>query len=79
MNDITATDMTALLAEVDALLAATAEHDARLEALLARPYHRSNATRLAELQATAAECAALSDQIDAEQAELDAELTALGL
>jgi hypothetical protein len=44
------TDADALLAELDALLAEGAAMDARVEALLARPIHRSITSQLAALR-----------------------------
>jgi hypothetical protein len=46
-----ATDIDALMAEVDALLAEGAAMDARVDALLAKPIHRSITTQLADLAA----------------------------
>ena len=45
------TDTDALLAEVDALLAEGAAMDARIDALLAQPIHRSITSQLADLAA----------------------------
>lgn len=78
MYDTTPT-LAAIEAEIAALEADDAAQTARVDALLSRPIHQSLTTRLAALQATAAECAALSARVYGEQAELDAELTALGL
>jgi hypothetical protein len=44
-------DIDALTAEVDALLAEDAAMDARVDALLAKPIHRSITTQLADLAA----------------------------
>jgi hypothetical protein len=44
-------DIDALMAEVDALLAEGAAMDARVDALLAKPIHRSITTQLADLAA----------------------------
>ena len=45
------TDIGALMAEVDALLAEDAAQTERIEALLAQPIHRSITTQLADLAA----------------------------
>lgn len=45
------TDIEALMAEVDALLAEDAAQTERIEALLAQPIHRSITTQLADLAA----------------------------
>lgn len=76
MHDTTDTDTAALLAEVEALIAETTEQDARIEALLARPYHRSITSQLAELrvgiEGLAADTAARRDEQAAISAQLDA-------
>jgi len=74
--DTTTTD-TALLAEVEALIAETAEQDARIEALLSRPVRLSVTSQLAALRALADENAAALDAIEAEQAAISAQLDAL--
>ena len=73
----TSTDLTALEAELDALLAESAEQDARIETLLARPVGRSITSQLAALQALSAENAAALDAIEAEQAEIERQIEAL--
>ena len=79
-TDTTATDTDALLAEVEALIVETAEQDARIDALLARPVViRSVSGRIAALQALSAENAAALDAIEAEQAAIAAQLDELGL
>ncbi len=73
------TDTAALMAEVDALIAETAEQDARIEALLSRPVRLSVTSQLAALRALADENAAALDAIEREQAAIAAELEAMGL
>jgi hypothetical protein len=52
MNNTTpATDIEALMAEVDALLLEDAAQTERIEALLAQPIHRSITSQLADLAA----------------------------
>jgi hypothetical protein len=51
MDHTTTTDIEALMAEVDALLAEGAAMDDRVDALLAQPIHRSITTQLADLAA----------------------------
>jgi hypothetical protein len=75
--DTTTTDLTALEAELAAMEAESAEQDARIDALLARPVGRSITSQLAALQALAAENAAALDAIEAEEAEIERQIEAL--
>jgi hypothetical protein len=79
MPDTTTTDLAALEAEIDALIAAGAEQGARVEALLARPVERFITTRqrMDALWAGVTELAALSAEIEQQQAEISAALDAL--
>ena len=77
MDATTVTDTAALLAEVDALLAEGDAMDARIEALLARPIHRSITSQLAELRVGIEALAADTAARRAEQAALSAQLDAL--
>jgi serine phosphatase RsbU (regulator of sigma subunit) len=79
MPDTTTTDLAALEAEIDALIAAGAEQDARVEALLARPIERVVTTRerIDALWAGVTELAAASAEIERQQAEISAALDAL--
>ena len=79
-----ATDMAALEAEIDALVAAAAAESARVEALLARtapqPVPADPALlALRRLQRTARHTARLGRLIERQQSALDAALTDLGL
>lgn len=70
-----ATDIDALMAEIDAMEAAWSETSARLDALLARPVPvHSFSMRIAALQALSAENAAALGAIEAEQAAIAAQL-----
>jgi hypothetical protein len=75
MPDTTTTDLAALEAEIDALIAAGAEQDARVEALLCST--GTTAMRLADLQLAAQHHAAELDRIERQQRALDRQLTAL--
>ena len=66
-----------LTAEVEALIAETSAADARTEALLAKPVHRSISSQLAALRPLAAEESAARDAIEAEQAVIAAQLDEL--
>ena len=74
----TDTDTAALLAECEALLAAAAATDARIDALLAKPVHMSVSSQLAALRQLAAENTAALDAIEAEQALIATQLDELG-
>lgn len=73
----TTTTIDTLAAEVEALEAEWAATDARLEALLARPVHRSIGSQLAALRQLATENSAALDAIEAEQAVIAAQLDEL--
>lgn len=73
----TTTDLTALEAEVDALLAESAEQDARIEALLARPVGRSITSQLAALRIGIEALAADTAARQAEQDEIERQIKAL--
>lgn len=80
MEHITTTDLAALEAEVDALQAAGAEQDARIDALLARPLAAPVATTRRALDAlrdALVEHSQALDAIEQEQAELAAAIEAL--
>ena len=77
MDTTTTPDLTALEAEVNALLAEIAEHDARLEALLAQPYHWSITSQLAQLRVGIEGLAADTAARQAEQAEIERQIEAL--
>lgn len=79
MEHTIATDTAALLAEVDALLAAGAALDARVDALLAQPVALSITSQLAAMHRGLAEHRARLDMIEAEQAAIAAQLDALEL
>lgn len=79
-----ATDMAALEAEIDALLADAAADTARTEALLQRTAPQPVAAdpalaQLRQLQRTARHAERLGRLIERQQAALDAQLTDLGL
>ena len=75
MDYDTTTDIAALEAELDALLAADAAMHQRLDALLAQPVViHSISGRLAALQQVAAEHTAALDAIEAEQVAISAQL-----
>ena len=71
------TTIDTLAAEVHALEAEWAATDARLEALLARPVHRSIGSQLAQMERQLAENSAALDAIEAEQAAIAAQLDEL--
>jgi chromosome segregation ATPase len=75
MPDTTTTDLAALEAEIDALIAAGAEQGARVDALLRST--GSAAVRLADLQVVAQHHATELDRIERQQRALDRQLTAL--
>lgn len=78
MEHTTATDITALEAELAALEADDAAQTARIDALLAQPVViRSISGQLAALQTLAAENAAALDEIEREQAAIEAAIEAL--
>lgn len=77
MDTTPATDIDALMAELDAMEATWRETSARLDALLARPVAQSFSGRLAALQALSAENSAALDAIEAEQAAIAAQLDEL--
>lgn len=75
MPDTTTTDLAALEAEIDALLAAGAEQDERVDALLRST--GTTAMRLADLQLVAQHHAVELDRIERQQHALDRQLAAL--
>lgn len=74
MDHATDIDTAALLAECEALLAEAAATDARIDALLARPIHRSITGQLAALRTGIDALAADTAARQAEQAAISAEL-----
>lgn len=77
--DMDAMDLDALEAEIDALIAADAEMDARVDALLDQPVvpYVTIQQQMAALWARSAENTAALNEIEREQQELDRQISAL--